>query len=201
MFGRSQTFTSSLALSLLPIVALAFLACAGGKGLSTRSRSMLRSPGGAASDSMEASEAEAEGAFATQEASAQDPFGRMPVDWPGDIPLHPHGKVADSGPFKRGCYLILLVPSDRATPAGIQRFYVESLIHWESLQVSEDTQDQGINAPPEVTVVAERQGGFLHITAGPCSLALWEVLPGKDRWLVMVGSDPLAVRLSYTPVP
>ena len=194
-----QPSTAREVLVGLLVAGLAVIGCAGGKGLASRAERGARSAEAEVADATRPSERPDE-PFMTRKAGVQDPFGRIPVEWPTGIPLHPRGIVADSGQYKKGCYLVVLVSSELATPAGIERFYVESLADWESLQVREEG-EHSAEETGYITIIAERPGALLQITAGRSPSSLWETLPDSDRWPELVGPDPLLVRLCFTPVP
>jgi hypothetical protein len=132
--------------------------------------------------------------------SEQDPFGLLPPNWPESIALQPDAKIAESGVYAMtGLYLIALISSDRATPAGVQGFYIESLSDWETLQVREDP--TGVGLPPNLTVIAERPGAEAQVTAGTGSADFMSTLHEKEYWIHLMGSRPVVIWLYYRPKP
>jgi hypothetical protein len=130
----------------------------------------------------------------------QDPFGRIPEIWPPDIPLHPQAEIAQGGADPMGsCYLVALISPEKATPAGVQTFYLEALAEWQSIQVRENPQDQVGN--PLFVIIANRPGSRLFISAGLASGEFMLSLPEKEFWIREVGPEPVLVKLTCEPTP
>lgn len=147
-----------------------------------------------------AGEESAEVAASAALADAQDPFGLIQADWPADVPLHPQAQVADSGRAgSKGYFLVVLIPSEAATLAGVQNFHIGSLSEWESLRVHEQRDEDESGDGPTLTIVAERPGELLEITAGPAPSGLLESLSHNDHWLMVMGPEPLWARLTFIP--
>ena len=130
----------------------------------------------------------------------QDPFGRIPDIWPPDIPLHPQAEVAQGGTDPvGGCYLVALISPEKATPAGVQTFYLEALAEWQSIQVRENPQDQA--GGPLFMIIANRPGSRLQISTGLASGDFMLSLPEKEFWIREVGPEPVLVKMSCEPAP
>jgi len=132
--------------------------------------------------------------------SAQDPFGLIPADWPTDVRVHPHAKIAQSLPLaSEGHFLLVLIPTARATIMGVQSFHIDELSSWESLEVEEAAGEKNENAAV-LTIIAERGGAWLKITAEESHPGYLDSLENIEFWEGTVGPDPIIVRFYYAPV-
>jgi hypothetical protein len=134
-------------------------------------------------------------------SSPQDPFGRIPSEWPNDVPIHPDSEVASGGMEQDNprLFVISLIPSSKATPAGVQSFYLERLSDWQSLEVQEvpGNRDDG----PILMIIAERPSARLEVSTGMASGDFMFSLPEKEFWVREVGPQPVLIKLTYQPNP
>jgi len=138
--------------------------------------------------------------IAVQGPSPQDPFGLVPQDWPADIKFHPDAKVAQSRPLASdGYFLLVLIPSSRATIMGVQTFHIDDLSSWKSIEVDEKSPEDDVGSPV-LTIVAERSGAWLKITAQEAQAGSLTSLENYDYWEKTVGANPLIVRFYYAPI-
>ncbi len=180
---------------------------AGGKGLSSN-----RSPGATFGDTVSELSGGTESESAEyaripapnvapvlhQALSANDPFGKMPVDWPESVQLHPSSAVAHSGEFgSEGYYLVTLISPDIATIPGVQAFHIESLSTWESMQIEES---EGENTE-QLIIIAEQPGSYVKILSEQASTGFLVTLENSEYWQERVGSNPIVVRIFFSAVP
>ena len=138
--------------------------------------------------------------IAVQAPSPQDPFGLVPLDWPADIKFHPDAKVAQSRPLASdGYFLLALIPSSRATIMGVQTFHIDDLSSWKSIEVDEKSPEVE-GGSPVLTIVAERSGAWLKITAQEGQAGSLTSLENYEYWEKTVGANPLIVRFYYAPI-
>ncbi len=136
-----------------------------------------------------------------QDENEQDPFSFIPNGFPEDIALHPDAKVAGGGRnVDNEMYVFMLASSKLVTPGGVQDFHLEELATWESLRVREIPAGGGRGSDPILVIVAEKPGARLEISTARAAPGLVEGLRQKEYWLEAVGSDPVWIRLSYSPM-
>jgi len=200
-------------LALVSLITLGFsLACSsiGGKGLGNARQLPAESvsmDSASASDatsieSMDASRSQLNSKeFDTRVPSEMDPFGLMPLDWPGFIGLHPASRIAHSGIFgSGGYYLVTLISKDKATIPGVQTFHIESFATWESLQVQEEPSETTENAT-RLVIIAQRDGSWVKILSEEAPAGMLASLDNAEYWEDAVGSAPIVVRIFYSSVP
>lgn len=133
-------------------------------------------------------------------SDSQDPFGLIPQDWPDDVEIHPSAKIVQRRNLASdGYFLLVLIPSSQATILGVQTFHIDKLSGWESLEVEEGSQDKN-EGTPVLTIIGERDGAWLKITAEEAQPGYLESLENYEFWEVTVGIHPLIVRMYYVPI-